>query len=174
MSSPYDKICVVDSFTLTSSDISDGQDLAPAQVSGRMGYDGTDTSPQLAWSGFPHQTRSFAVTMFDPDAPTPSGYWHWAVGNLPASVTSLATGAADGSLPGGAIQLHNDGGFAGFLGAAPPPGHGRHRYVIGVHALDLEHIDLDDSTTPAFLCFTMFSHTLARGVITGWWQAPDD
>ncbi len=174
MSTPYDKTAVVPSFSLTSTDGADGEALGSAQVSGKMGYEGTDTSPQLSWSGFPAETKSFAVTMFDPDAPTASGFWHWAVGNLASSVTSLPAGAADGTLPDGAVQLSNDAGFEGFLGAAPPPGHGRHRYYIAVHALDVEHIDLGEQATPAYLCFNMFGHTIARAVVTPWWEAPAD
>ena len=170
MSTPYDRIGEVDSFTLTSEDVRDGEMLESPQVSGKMGYEGTDTSPQLSWTGFPTETKSFAVTVFDTDAPTPSGFWHWAVGNVPPSVTRLESGAADGELPGGAVQLKNDAGFAGFVGAAPPPGHGPHRYWIAVHALDVEHIDLGEDSTPAFLSFNMFGHTVARAVIAPWWE----
>lgn len=174
MSTPYDRIGEVDSFALTSTDVTDGAELRSPQVSGKMGYDGTDTSPQLSWSNFPAETKSFAVTVFDPDAPTPSGFWHWAVGNLAATVTALGSGDADAGLPAGAVQLKNDAGFAGFVGAAPPPGHGRHRYCVAVHALDIEHIDLSEDSTPAFLSFNMFGHTLARAVITPWWEVTDD
>jgi hypothetical protein len=174
MTTPYDRIGQTESFQLTSSDIAEGEEFGTGQISGKMGYEGTDTSPQLSWSGFPAETRSFAVTVFDPDAPTPSGFWHWAVANIPASVTSLPAGSADGGLPEGAVQLRNDAGFAGFVGAAPPLGHGPHHYAVAVHALDVDHIDLGEDSTPAFLSFNMFGHTLARAVITGWWEAKGD
>jgi Raf kinase inhibitor-like YbhB/YbcL family protein len=138
-----------------------------------LGAGGEDISPQLSWSGFPAETKSFAVTMFDPDAPTTSGFWHWAVANLPASVTSLESGAAQRGLPEGAVQLKNDAGFAGFVGAGPPPGHGPHRYEIGVHALDVDRLDLTPDSSPASLGFNMFGHTLARGVLSAWWAAPE-
>ena len=128
---------------------------------------GKDVSPQLSWSGAPEGTKSFTVTMYDPDAPTASGFWHWAVFNIPASVTELASGAGDGSgLPEGAVTLKGDGGVKQFLGAAPPPGHGPHRYYFAVHALDVEKLDVPEDATPAFLGFNMFGHTLARAVIT--------
>src|SRR3954447_1208142 len=106
MASPYDIIGAVPTFKLTSTDIAEGERLARPQVSGIMGAGGDDVSPQLSWSGFPPETRSFAVTMYDPDAPTASGFWHWAVCNLPASVTELPSGAGDGSgLPEGALTV---------------------------------------------------------------------
>jgi Raf kinase inhibitor-like YbhB/YbcL family protein len=171
MTSPYDAVGKVPSFSLTSEDIADGEEMPQPQVSGKMGAGGADRSPQLSWSGFPAETKSFAVTMYDPDAPTTSGYWHWVLANVPASVTSLAAGAADDGIPEGAVQLRNDAGFAGYLGAAPPAGHGPHHYAVAVHALDVEHIDLTEDSTPASLGFKMFGHTVARAVLTPWWEA---
>lgn len=123
---PYASLPKLPTFTLTSQSVTDGQPLAKPQVSGIMGAGGEDVSPQLSWSGFPDGTRSFAVTVYDPDAPTASGFWHWAVANLPADVTELAEGAGDGSnLPGDALTLVNDAGLRRYLGAAPPPGTAR-------------------------------------------------
>ncbi|MGY1915100.1 YbhB/YbcL family Raf kinase inhibitor-like protein [Blastococcus sp. SYSU DS0973] len=170
---PYDFLPQVPGFTVTSSDVSDGQVLPMPQVSGVMGAGGEDRSPQLAWSGFPEATRSFAVTVYDPDAPTASGFWHWAVANIPASVTELPSGAGDKDapqLPDGAVQLRNDGGFAGFVGAAPPAGHGPHRYFVVVHAVDTERLDVDAGTTPAVLGFNLFFHTLARATLVATYE----
>lgn len=165
---PYDFLPSVPGFALRSDDIVDGATLPTPQVSGIFGAGGEDRSPHLAWDGAPAGTKSFAVTCFDPDAPTASGFWHWAVFDIPASVTELTSGAgdADGSgLPSGAITLKTDGGVTRYLGAAPPPGHGPHRYMFVVHALDVDTLGIDASSTPAFLGFNMFAHTLARAVI---------
>ncbi|WP_152362505.1 YbhB/YbcL family Raf kinase inhibitor-like protein [Microlunatus speluncae] len=174
MATPYDVIGSLPSFGLTSEDLGDGGRLELPQVSGRMGAGGADRSPQLSWSGFPAGTKSFAITVFDPDAPTTSGFWHWAVVDVPVSTTALATdaGAEGGSgLPGGAFQLRNDAGFAGYVGAAPPPGHGPHRYFIGVHAVDVESLGIPAEASCAYLGFNLFSHSIGRAVIMGTWEA---
>jgi Raf kinase inhibitor-like YbhB/YbcL family protein len=170
---PYDFLPQVPSFTVTSSDVSDGGTMPTPQVSGVMGAGGEDRSPQLSWSGFPEGTRSFAVTVYDPDAPTASGFWHWAVANIPASVTELPSGAGDKNsqnLPDGAIQLRNDAGFAGYVGAAPPPGHGPHRYFVVVHAVDTDALDVDADTTPAVLGFNLAFHSLARATLVATYE----
>lgn len=164
---PYAALPDVPAFDVRSDDVSHGQRLADPHASGAMGVPGgEDRSPHLSWSGFPSETKSFAVTVYDPDAPTASGFWHWAVFNIPASVSELASGAASGELPEGAVQLRNDAGQAGYLGAAPPGGHGPHRYFTVVHAVDVDRLDVPAEATPAFLGFNLFSHTLARAVIT--------
>lgn len=171
MTSPYDNLPQLPSFTLTSESVSDGQLLANDQVSGIMGAGGSDISPQLSWSGFPEETKSFAVTIYDPDAPTASGFWHWAVADLPVSVTELPAGAGDGSpLPGGAVTLANDASVKRYIGAAPPAGHGPHRYYIAVHAVDVEKLDLPENATPAYLGFNLFGHAIARAVIHGTYE----
>jgi Raf kinase inhibitor-like YbhB/YbcL family protein len=165
---PYADLPSVPSFTVSSTDVADGETLAVPFRSGIFGAGGEDRSPQLSWSGFPEETRSFAVTCYDPDAPTASGFWHWAVVDIPASVTELPTGAGDESgsgLPDGAFQLRNDGGLARYVGSAPPPGHGPHRYFFVVHAVDVESLGIPTDATPAFLGFNLFGHTLARGAI---------
>jgi Raf kinase inhibitor-like YbhB/YbcL family protein len=170
---PYVYLPEVPSFSLSSTDIQDGQTLASAQVSGIMGAGGEDISPQLSWSGFPAETKSFALTCYDPDAPTGSGFWHWALADIPASVTELPSGAGtpgSSDLPQGAITLRNDGGMAGYIGAAPPEGHGPHRYAFVVHAVDVEKLGIDPDATPAVLGFNLFSHTLARAMIVATYE----
>ena len=165
---PYAASPKLPSFQVTSEDVRDGETLPTPQLSGIFGAGGEDVSPQLSWRGFPAETRSFAVTCFDPDAPTASGFWHWSVFNIPASVTSLPAGAGDekgSGLPDGAIQLRNDGGLTGFLGAAPPPGHGPHRYFFVVHAVGTEKLDLNENAPPALLGFNLFMHAISRGMI---------
>lgn len=165
---PYEYLPQVPSFTVTSTDVQNGQRMAAPHTSGAFGVPGgEDRSPQLSWSGFPAQTRSFAVTCYDPDAPTGSGFWHWAVYNIPVNVTELPSGAGSsgGQLPAGAITLRNDAGQASYIGAAPPQGHGDHRYLFTVHAVDVEKLDLPEGATPAFLGFNLFFHTAGRATI---------
>lgn len=165
---PYDELPTVPDFTVTSESFNNGEELPPAQRNSGAG--GQDVSPQLSWSSFPPETKSFAVTMYDPDAPTASGFWHWAAFNIPSSATSLPAGAGgkDASgMPDGTQQLKNDGGFPGFMGAAPPPGHHAHRYMVTVHAVDVEKLEIPADATPAVLGFNLFSHTVARARLTG-------
>jgi Raf kinase inhibitor-like YbhB/YbcL family protein len=159
---------------VTSTTVTDGKPLPVAQLSGIAGIPGgEDRSPQLSWHGAPAGTRSYAITVYDPDAPTASGFWHWAVADIPASVTSLPSGAGDdegSGLPEGAVQLANDAGSRRYIGAAPPPGHGPHHYYIAVHAVDVESLGVTPDARPAFLGFNLFSHTLARAVIVGTYE----
>src|SRR5690348_8930237 len=171
---PYDFLPQVPDFSVTSTDVRDGETLGREQVSGKMGLDGEDRSPQLSWSGFPEGTKGFAVTCYDPDAPTASGFWHWVVTGIPASVTELAAGAGEeggANLPEGASMLRNDGGFAGYIGAAPPAGHGPHRYYFVVHALDTDDMGVPAEASPAFHGFNLFGHTLARGTLVATFEA---
>jgi hypothetical protein len=170
---PYENLPPAASFSLTSSDLREGEKLAMPQVSRIFGAGGEDISPQLSWSGFPAETQSFVVTMCDPEAPTVSGFWHWTLVNIPGDVTELPTGAGDESgsgLPLGAFQLKNDASMACYVGAGPPEGHGRHRYIFAVLAVDAERIEIDKEATPAFLMFNLFSATLGRAFLEGWYE----
>ena len=167
---PYAGMRSVPAFVLTSDDIQDGEPL-PAEVYAEYAG-GSNHSPQLTWAGFPAETKSFAVTCFDPDAPTGSGFWHWSVANIPATVTSLPTnaGAAPGTpgselLPEGAITMPNEMRESAFTGAAPPEHTGVHHYWFVVHALDVDRIEVDPQATPAVMGFVMRDHVLARAVI---------
>ncbi len=165
---PYASLPSVGSFSVISTDLEDGQMLRMAQVSGIFGAGGQDISPNLTWSGFPPETKSFVVTCFDPDAPTGSGFWHWTVYDIPVATTELSSnaGSQDGvNLPDGAKQLNNDAGLPGYLGSAPPIGHGPHRYVFAVHALGVESLPITPDVTPAICGFNMFGNTLARAII---------
>ena len=158
----------VATFELTSADVADGVMMTSAQVANGWGYEGLNHSPQLAWRGFPPETASFAVTIHDPDAPTGSGFWHWLVVNIPSSVDELATNAGtpdSASLPDGALQLRNDGGTHGYMGAAPPAGDLANRYVHTVHALDVERLEVDADSSAAVVGFNIRFHTLARAQI---------
>jgi Raf kinase inhibitor-like YbhB/YbcL family protein len=158
----------VATFEVTSNDVAEGATLGSAQVADSMGYGGDNRSPQLSWSGFPAETKSFAITVHDPDAPTGSGFWHWVALNVPADVNELATGAgAEGSddLPDGVVQLRNDAGTRGYVGAAPPPGDVPHRYVTTVHAVDVERLDVESDAAPAIAGFNLRFHTIARAQI---------
>ena len=174
---PYEPLPSLPGFTLSSDSMTDGEPLRNQQVSGLMGAGGEDLSPQLRWSGFPSGTKSFAVTVYDPDAPTASGFWHWAVADIPVSVTSLDEGVGDESgsgLPEGAVTLANDASMKRFVGAAPPPGHGPHRYYVVVHAVDVESLGLPEGATPAYLGFNLFSHAIARATLIGTYEQPSE
>lgn len=157
---PFETLPSVPSFEVTSSDIFDGAVTHTRHVHHSAG--GENLSPQLSWSGFPAGTKSFAITVFDPDAPTQSGWWHWQVVNIPVSVTSLERGA---ELPEGAIEFRTDYGVPGYQGASPPPGDHEHRYYFAVHALGVDSLDLDPGTPAAIVGFQIMANSIGRAVI---------
>ena len=149
-------------FTLTSTDVTDGGLLPDAQVQAKG-----NTSPHLKWSGAPEGTKSFAITCYDPDAPTGSGFWHWTVANIPADVSEIPAG---GPLPPGAVEGRTDFGEPGFGGAAPPPGHGPHRYIFTVFAVDTDRLDVTPEDSGAKYGFNLHFHTLAKASITATYE----
>ncbi|OAG77315.1 Phospholipid-binding protein [Acetobacter malorum] len=154
-------------FVLTSSAFTDGATLPQAQVYNGMGQTGQNLSPTLEWKNAPPGTKSFVVTTYDPDAPTGSGWWHWVVANIPASVTALPEGAGSGKggLPEGAVQVRTDFGAPGYGGAAPPPGPA-HRYIFSVYALDVPKLDIAPDASPALVGFMVHHHKLASASLT--------
>jgi Raf kinase inhibitor-like YbhB/YbcL family protein len=155
-------------FTLQSADVKPGATLTDQQVFNGFGCSGANVSPQLAWSGAPAGTRSFVVTVYDPDAPTGSGWWHWVVYNVPASATGLAQGAGSGTapLPEGAAQGRTDFGAPGFGGACPPVGDKPHRYVFTVFALEVEKLEVPADPSPALIGFMTRANALGSATFT--------
>ena len=150
-------------FTLTSTTANDGDTMPDPQTAA-----GGSVSPQLSWSDFPAETQSFFISCFDPDAPTPAGFWHWGIVDVPVEVTSLEEGAgeSDLQLDGAAFHLAGDSGEASYYGAAPPQGDRPHRYVFTVHALDVPTLGLDDDATITVASFNALFHTIAKASIT--------
>ncbi|MGI9084012.1 MAG: YbhB/YbcL family Raf kinase inhibitor-like protein [Aeromicrobium sp.] len=161
---PYPMLPEVPSFSLISDDVSDGQPIKDHQVNA-FG----DTSPQLSWSGAPEGTQSFVVTCYDPDAPTPSGFWLWVAVDVPGDVSSLDRGADadDDSLPGDAFHVRHGGGGKNFMGAAPPEGDQVHRYFFVVHAVGEPSLGVDADASPAVVGFNLAFQTLGRAIIHG-------
>lgn len=160
---PYAPLKDVPSFELTSDDVTNGAPLKTEQLAE------DSISPHLAWSNLPEGTKSVAITCYDPDAPTGSGYWHWAALNIPANVTELPTNAgATADLGVGALSLNNDAGQREFFGAAPPAEHAPHRYIFVVHAVDVEKLDVEEDATPAVLGFNLHFHSIGRAMVWGW------
>jgi len=159
-----------ESFTLQSNDL-EGQ-LSMKQVFNGFGCTGENISPALAWKHAPKGTKSFALTVYDPDAPTGSGWWHWVVFNLPSAVTSLPTDAgntAKGLMPKGAVQSMTSYGKGGFGGACPPVGDRPHRYIFTVFALDVDALELDASATPALVGYMLNAHALAKASLISYY-----
>ncbi len=172
MNDPYWNLPAVPAFTLASPDFEDGARLP--QWARAAGADGEDRSPALEWSGVPDGTRSFVLTCYDPDAPTQSGYWHWAVADIPGELRSLPQNAGDpasGLMPDAAVVHPTDSGHRAYEGAGAPKGHGAHRYFFTLYALDVDHIELPGEASPVFLGFTvnyaLKDHLLGRASLVG-------
>ena len=156
-------------FTLTSKDL--GGETTKVQEFNGFGCSGENQSPQLSWKNAPEGTKSFAVTMYDPDAPTGSGFWHWLVVDIPANVNELVTNAGTKNLvPKGAIQSVTDYGIKGFEGPCPPVGHGYHKYIITVYALKTDKLGTDENTNPAVVGFNLWNQTLAKASIVAYYK----
>lgn len=156
-------------FTLTSSDLQ-GQ-LTTQQEFNGFGCSGKNISPDLKWSDAPKGTKSFAILMYDKDAPTGSGWWHWMAFNIPASTTSISSNASNSKLlPKGMVEGTNDYGLVGFGGACPPKGHGVHTYVVSIHALDVEHLDIDATTNQSVIGYMINSHTIQKSSLISYYE----
>src|SRR5688500_4198909 len=156
-------------FAVTSPNLSDGAAIGNKHVFAGFGCTGDNRSPALSWTGAPADAKSFAVTVYDPDAPTGSGWWHWVVFNIPAGTTDLKEGAGDtqgASLPAGSVQSVTDFGQPGFGGPCPPVGDKPHRYIFTVHALKLEKLDVPANATAAMVGFSINANRLASATLT--------
>lgn len=158
-------------FTLSSSDI--GGQATQKEVFSGFGCTGDNQSPELSWVNVPVGTKSFAITMYDKDAPTGSGWWHWVVFDIPANTTKIKTGAGNTLkklLPKGAIQSMTDFGKPGYGGPCPPKGDGPHQYVITVYALKTDKLGLDKNATPALVGYYLNGNTLAKSSLVMYYE----
>ncbi len=156
------------SLTLSSKDIKNGESMGKAQEFTDFGCEGGNTSPHLSWSNPPEGTKSFALMVFDRDAPTGSGWWHWQVVNIPANITELSTGAGasdNSKMPTGSAQIENDYGYKGFGGACPPQGHGVHHYTFTVHALKIDKLALPENASAALAGYMINANTIETATI---------
>jgi Raf kinase inhibitor-like YbhB/YbcL family protein len=158
-------------FTLKSSEV--GGQATLQQVFGGFGCTGENVSPQLSWANAPEGTKSFAVTMYDPDAPTGSGWWHWLAFDIPTTVEGLKSGAGSTQaklLPEGVIQSLTDYGTTGYGGPCPPEGHGFHTYIITVYALSTDKLGLDKTANPALVGYMINSNTIEKASIVVYYK----
>ena len=156
-------------FSLDSAEVKPRAKIAEAQVFKGFGCEGGNVSPSLSWKNAPAGTKSFAITVYDPDAPTGSGWWHWLMFSIPASVTSLPAGAGDpgaGKVPPGAVQSKTDFGKAGYGGPCPPKGDKPHRYIFTVYALKVDKIDADENASGALVGFMLNANKLGKASFT--------
>ena len=158
-------------FTLSSKDLG-GEATINEEFNG-FGCTGENQSPQLSWENAPEGTKSFAVTMYDPDAPTGSGWWHWLVFDIPVNANGLVSGAGNTELnltPKGVIQSITDYGTNGYGGPCPPEGHGLHQYIITLYALKTDKLGLNKSTNPAVVGYYLWNNTIAKASIVTYYQ----
>jgi len=156
--------------TLRSAEVKPNATITEQYVYKGFGCNGGNVSPSLAWKDAPAGTKSFAVTVYDPDAPTGSGWWHWVVFNIPASTTSLPAGAGNpgsSGMPQGAIQSRTDFGPPGYGGPCPPPGDKAHRYIFTVYALKVDNLGLDANASPAMVGFAINANKIAKAHFIG-------
>ncbi len=160
--------CFAADFTVQSTSWQDGQMMKDSSVYNGFGCTGGNVSPQLSWTNAPEGTKSFAVTVYDPDAPTGSGWWHWTLFNIPADVSELSEGAGSdpSKLPAGAVQGRTDFGKPGYGGACPPQGDKPHRYILTVYALKIDKIDLKDDASGALVGYYLNQNSLAKASLT--------
>ena len=160
-----------ETFTLSSTDIG-GQATKTEEFNG-FGCTGENQSPQLSWSNAPEETKSFAITVYDPDAPTGSGWWHWVVFDIPTNINELVTGAGNvkaNLTPKGAIQSVTNYGVAGYGGPCPPENHGLHQYIVTVYALKTDKLGLDATTNPATVGYYLWNNTIAKASLVFYYQ----
>ncbi|SKA64224.1 YbhB/YbcL family Raf kinase inhibitor-like protein [Enterovibrio nigricans] len=150
---------------LSSPQITEGETLSKGQIFNSWGCKGDNHSPELRWENPPKGTKSYAVTMYDPDAPTGSGWWHWVMINIPGDVNGLRLDAGregGANLPAGAQMQRNDFGFVGFGGACPPPDAPKHNYQITVYALDVESLGVPADGSPALAGYYILQHRIGE------------
>lgn len=161
-------VLVAQNFTLASSDLK-GQ-LTKTQEFNGFGCTGDNISPQISWSHPPKGTKGFAITVYDPDAPTGSGWWHWLVVNIPANASSLPAGVTAKDLPKGAIETMNDYGVTSFGGACPPEGDKHHQYIFTIHALDVEKLDVSSKSDSALVGYMINAHTIEKSSLVSYYK----
>ena len=162
-----------DSLTLTSKDIAQGEFMPKAQEFTGFGCSGADMSPHLKWSGAPEGTKSYAITAYDPDAPTGSGWWHWQLVNIPNNIAELASGAGSTKkdlAPQGSMQVVNDYGSRGYGGACPPQGHGVHHYRFTIHALSIDKLELPEGASGALAGYMINANTIESSTLESLYQ----
>lgn len=151
-------------FELSSKALRRGETIRPENFWNSFGCTGGNVMPDLTWKNAPAGTKSFAITFYDKDAPTGSGFWHWVAYDIPASVTTLQGGANGGALPRGAIEGNTDLGKPGFFGPCPPVGR-KHNYVFTVHALKVDRLPIDKGAGPALVGFLLWQNTISKATL---------
>lgn len=165
--------CSTNALTLQSQDITQAGFLSKTHVFNGFGCTGENKSPQLKWSDVPEGTKSFAISVYDPDAPTGSGWWHWQIVNIPSNVRELAANAGNiqaNIAPTGSLQIKNDYGYHGFGGACPPQGHGVHHYRFTLHALAVEKLELPKDASGALAGYMINANTIETSTIEALYQ----